>query len=550
MNMQFRTRFALIVSALFVAFPCTAEPVLTGSGYVEGVQGDGFRVFEGIPFAAPPVGPLRWRAPQPAPSWSGIKEADSFSPVCPQIGSYPPEAPPEKSSEDCLYLNVWTPAHAASRKLPVMVWIYGGALVNGSASTPLYWGDRIAQRNVILVTANYRLGVLGFLALKELSKESKHGVSGNYGLLDQIAALNWVHRNIAAFGGDPANVTIFGQSSGAISTSALAASPLAKGLFHRVIAESGGLFEPVELSGSFQLAGAENDGEDFLRHSGAKSLANLRRMPADALVKMPFDAHFVMDGYALTKPPYDAYRDGVNNNVDILVGSNADEGQLFLVRRKVTADNLHAVLARDFPSIIVSLLGPKRPTIDAAARGAASAFEGDMRFGWDMWTWARLAAWGHKGTVFYYQFTRAPPFAPGDRYYGMGATHGMEMPYVFGHLDQQNFAWTAQDRLLSSRLLDYWTNFAATGNPNGPNLPFWPQFDPAAKRVMLLGLNSAPAAIPHAGSLHRIDRLYTAARFIVHNVYGILATGGAIVIGLIWALWSALRRRWLRSKIL
>ncbi len=303
-------------------------------GELQGLLADGVRVFKGIPFAAPPLAALRWRAPQAAPGWSGIRSADEFSAVCPQLGSYPPESAPEPTSEDCLYLNIWTPAQASEKPLPVMVWIYGGALENGSASTPLYAGDGFARRGVILVTLNYRLGVLGFLALNSLSKESAHGVSGNYGLLDQIAALQWVQRNIGAFGGDAQRVTIFGQSSGSISVSALVASPLAKGLFQRAIGESGGLFEPLELSPGFSLAGAENDGKKFAQRQGAATLAQLRAKSASELLRTPFDGHFVVDGYVLKQSPFDAYRSHAQNDVDVLVGSNADEGQLFLQKKK------------------------------------------------------------------------------------------------------------------------------------------------------------------------------------------------------------------------
>jgi para-nitrobenzyl esterase len=231
-----------------------------------------------------------------------------------------------------------------------MVWIYGGALENGSASTPLYAGDSFAKRGVILVTINYRLGVLGFLAINSLSKESAAGVSGNYGLLDQIAALQWVQRNIGAFGGDAQRVTIFGQSSGSISVSALVASPLAKGLFQRAIGESGGLFEPLDLSPGFSLAGAEDNGREFARRLGATTLAELRAKSASDLLNKPFDAHFVLDGYVLKESPFDAYRAHAQNDVDVLVGSNADEGQLFLQKKSVTVANFKDILGADFPA--------------------------------------------------------------------------------------------------------------------------------------------------------------------------------------------------------
>lgn len=537
----------LLIAAASHGARATPDPVQIEGGLLEGVTESAARTFKGIPFAAPPVGSLRWRPPQRPPAWPGIRKADTFSPVCPQRGAYPPESPPEPASEDCLYLNVWMPGQPTAEKLPVMVWIYGGALENGSASTPLYAGDELARRNVILVTANYRLGVLGFLSLPELSKESEHGVSGNYGLLDQIAALQWVQRNIAAFGGDPNRVTVFGQSSGSISISALIASPLARGLFQRAIGQSGGLFEPIELDSGFWPDGAEAEGQDFAQRSRGATLAALREMPAEELLKTPFNAHFVVDRYVLASSPFDAYKDGTQNDVDLLVGSNADEGQLFLAGKTVTVDNFKQVLEDDFSGLIVRLMAPSPSGGDADARALAVAFESDMRFRWDMWTWARLAANAGKAKVFYYQFSRSPPFAEGNRYFGLGATHGMEMPYVFDHLSQQPLAWMPQDRTLASVLPAYWTNFATTGDPNGPGLPIWPDFRSAALQVMVLGDAIHPQQIPNEDRLRHIDRVYAVVRFVNRHRYPLLAI---ISITVIAAIVGAFRmiRRWRRRR--
>jgi para-nitrobenzyl esterase len=280
-------RFAgVVVVAAQLATAVVAQQVLTESGAISGTSEGGLSVFKGVPFAAPPVGDLRWRAPAPVTSWSGTRKADAFAPACMQTGvSMPGETPPTVS-EDCLYLNIWTPAaakaetKAATVPLPVIVWIYGGGYINGSASMPLYWGDRLAHQGVVVVTIAYRIGSLGFLAHPELTRESPHHSSGNYGLMDQIVALEWIHKNIAAFGGDPKNVTIAGQSSGAISVSILMASPRAKGLFQRAIAESGGLFEPLQLAPKYLLANAEHEGEKYATALGAHSLEDLRRIPA------------------------------------------------------------------------------------------------------------------------------------------------------------------------------------------------------------------------------------------------------------------------------
>ncbi len=273
-------KIGVVLAALALwAQPADSSAVRTRSGLVEGKLSGDLVVYKGIPFAAPPVGALRWRPPQPPVAWRDVRKADTFAPACMQTGvSMPGEAPP-RTSEDCLYLNVWAPAHGTSHA--VMVWIYGGGFSNGSAAMPLYWGDELARKGIVVVTFGYRLGPFGFLASPELTKESPFHSSGNYGLMDQIAALEWVRDNIAAFGGDPARVTIAGQSAGAASVSILLASPLANGLFRGAIAESGGMFEPMQLAPGYLLANAEHDGEAFAKELGATSLARLRALPAD-----------------------------------------------------------------------------------------------------------------------------------------------------------------------------------------------------------------------------------------------------------------------------
>lgn len=492
---------------------------------MQGVADSSGTVFKGLPFAAPPIGRLRWAAPQPASAWQGVKEAAAFSPRCPQIGVYPPRSAEEPISEDCLYLNIWVPTGART-PLPVMVWFYGGGLENGSASIPLYWGDRLADHGVILVTANYRLGALGFLAHPTLSHESRSRVSGNYGLLDQIAALNWVHQNVAAFGGDPGRVTIFGQSSGSISVSALIASPLARGLFQRAIGQSGGLFEPLAVAPEYSEGGAEAEGVDFLRRSGAATIEQLREMPVAELLRVPFHPHLIIDGVALKGPPYDVYANGAENDVDLLVGYNAAEGRFFLDGKSITVDNYIQTLSEDFPPILVRLLAPPPGDDNRTAREAAAAFEGDMRFRWDMWTWARLAARTGSKHVYLYEFTGIPD----SRHISMGATHGMEMPYVFGHLDPAAAAWTAADQQLSAAMQTYWTNFVRTGDPNGVGLPRWPDFRSSPSQVMMLGDQLGAEPIPSAKSLGRIDRLYWAARAVAEHPVALLLLAIVLVV--------------------
>jgi len=487
----------------------TQTRVLTESGSVEGVEADGIVVFKGIPFAAPPVGKLRWRAPQPVAPWRGVRSADNFSPVCMQQGSYPPDAPHEHSNEDCLYLNIWTPSGARSKKLPVMFWIHGGALQNGSASTPLYAGDRLARYDVIVVTANYRLGVFGFLAHPDLTRESDNGTSGNYGLQDQLAALQWVKRNIAAFGGDPDQVTVFGQSSGSISISALIASPLAKGLFRGAIGQSGGLFEPMQLLPELALPGAEQAGARFMSDAGATDLARLRAMPADQLLKMSFKTDIIVDGHVLTRPPYDIFIEGKQNDVSVLVGTNRDEGETFIRDRAITVTNYRSELERGFPSFLVNLMGVQQAANDAEAHMGVSAFNRDMRFRWDMWTWARLST-RNGGRVFAYEFTRVPPV--GTPFSGFGAMHGAEMPYVFNNLDPAAPTWTDDDHRLAFAIATYWTNFAKTGDPNDVNMPAWPAFTESNQQGILLGDEIHTGRPFDEKALGRIDAAYSSVR--------------------------------------
>ena len=525
----------LILAGLILPFgfapgPAKAVPIAIDSGQVESVQMGTTRVFKGIPYAAPPVGPLRWRPPQPVSPWRGVRNATAHSPACPQLESYPPDAPREPTSEDCLTLNVWAPATKGAGKLPVMVWIHGGGLLNGSGSVPQYAGDQLAARGVIVVTINYRLGVLGFLAHPELNRESQHGGSGNYGLLDQIAALKWVNRNIAAFGGDPDRVTIFGQSSGSFSVSMLASSPLARGLFHRAIGQSGAVFEPVELDPLFTPGGAAEAGAHFASKAGAKSLADLRRMPVATLLKQRFNPQFNIDGYAIPASPHDAYAAGKQNDVDLLVGTNASEGTFFFDPASVTAGNFDAVLGRTYPPLLLWAVGASPGKTDADARKAAVSTDTDMRFRWGMWAWARHALKNGKRRVFFYRFTQQPAYRAGHPYFGLGPTHGAELPFVFGDLDRRAANWTSRDHELAAMVQQYWTNFAKSGDPNGAGLPRWPMFDHEQALVMDLGPELRAAAVTDEARLQRIDRVYAVARFVNKHLYGVIAAGLVLLI--------------------
>ena len=507
---------ALAAVLLLTAATAGAAPVLTDAGLLEGVSEGGLTVYKGAPFAAPPVGPLRWREPQPVRPWTGVRRVRAFAPACLQTGiSMPGEAPPA-TSEDCLYLNIWAPAHRADARLPVLVWIYGGGFSNGSASMPLYWGDRLARKGVIVVTVAYRLGPLGWLALPELTAESPHHSSGNYGLEDQVAALHWVRRNIAAFGGDPSRVTIAGQSAGAASMSLLVASPLAKGLFRGVIAESGGMFEPLQLAPNYHLADAERDGQAYAASVGARSLAELRALPAAALLAGTryVVTHPVIEPYALPAAPYDAFVAGRVNGTPILIGSNADEARSLVENlASVKAATFSADVSKAWGSLPPQLLAPYPHATDAEAVTARLGFERELRFGWDDWAWARLQARDSQSPAFYYQFAHAPPFPKGSVYEGWGPSHFSELWYVFDHLGQQpTWRWTAQDRRLADAISTYWTNFVKTGDPNGPGLPHWPRFDPAHDSLLRLDDPIAVTAVPNLDKLQAFDAVYSTVR--------------------------------------
>jgi para-nitrobenzyl esterase len=473
--------FASAVLALWAASSAFADPIRTDAGLVDGVSSAGLEIYKGLPFAAPPTGDLRWRNPMPVAPWKGVRRADKFSPVCMQDGSSVPGQPVEPNSEDCLYLNIWVPPDSVGAKLPVMVWIPGGGFAQESASIPLYWGDTLAKKGVIVVTINYRVGPFGFFAHPELTKESAHGSSGNYGLLDQIAALKWVQRNISKFGGDPARVTIWGQSAGAMSVNLLMASPLAHGLFQRAIGESGGVFIPpsaTPFKDSWYLPGNEKIGEKMAADLGADSINALRKVPADKILKAfnPLGTHPIIDGYVLPREPYKIFAAARQNDVPILIGSNADEGKPMIEGRTIKAATYTDDIRQMFGDLPDDFLNVYLHETDAQAHSARANVERDVRFGWDTWTWARMQSKTGNGKVYYYYFAHVPPYPAGSPFAAWGAGHWSELPYTFGHLNQDPWDWNATDRQLSDAMTTYWTNFAKTGNPNDGNLPRWPAF--------------------------------------------------------------------------
>jgi para-nitrobenzyl esterase len=501
-----------------------AQAVRTENGLVQGTRESDLTVYRGVPFAAPPVGELRWRAPQPVPPWNGILKATAFNPACMQAELKVPGLAVDSMSEDCLYLNIWTPAKSPVEKLAVMVWIYGGGNSSGSGSQRMYWGDQLARKGVVVVTFNYRVLALGLLALPELTREANYHASGNYLLLDDIAALQWVQRNIAAFGGDPGNVTLFGHSAGAYHASVLMVSPLARGLFRRVIGESGGDFSPGTSGGFPRLSEAEQIGIAYTKQLGVHSIAEMRRIPADRIVAVDTAARTPggvsgtnrrnMDGYAIPSDVYQLYAEGKQADVDLLVGYNADEGANTVGPPK-TAQQYVADLRERFGELANQFLALYPASSEQeAARSQVCLQTEDVA--WRIVTWARQHARSRTNSVFVYYFSHVPPFPP---FRQLGAAgHGAELPYVFGFPAGAAFYQmeapekARYDARLADEMQTYWTNFAKTGDPNGGGLPHWPQFTTEREQVLEFGDAVETRSLPNKAE-HELMSAYYLAGF-------------------------------------
>lgn len=490
-------------------------PVAIEGGLVQGaVEGD-LHVFRGVPFAAPPIGDLRWRPPAPAERWEGVRESVAFAPECTQNAGGGVEG-----EEDCLYLNIWSPAESATERLPVMVWIYGGGFGGGSTSDPRIDGSALARRGVVMVSVAYRVGPMGFLAHPDLSAESQHGVSGNYGILDQIAALEWVERNIGAFGGDPERVTIFGESAGAIAVSQLAASPLAQGLFDGAISESGGSFGTVVPRGAFgenmqPLSAAEADGVAFADSVGASSVEDLRAMSAEdiqvAARGKPGLGWPVTDGVVIPDNQYTLYEEGRFNDVPVLIGFNSDDGESFV--RTVTPEGYPAYVAERFGFLTNHILTAYPADRPEGARRSARDLARDLSFGWHTWAWAELQSRNGEGDVFLYYFDQRPPYPPDSRFADVeGAPHASEIIYVFENLETETFAWRPEDRQISEAMAIYWTNFAKTGDPNSAGLPAWPAYDPDGASAMVFNGRPEAMRLPNLERVRVLDAYFAARR--------------------------------------
>ncbi|MBL8548515.1 MAG: carboxylesterase family protein [Hyphomonadaceae bacterium] len=503
-----RLQFIRAVGAALVLAGCqTAAPapptvaqfgdsVQVEAGSLRGVRTeDGVVAFKGVPFAAAPVGDLRWRAPQPVAAWDGVREAREFGPICmqapwPGVGRL--YSGPTEPSEDCLFLNVWTQAQRADAKLPVMVWIYGGAFAAGSGSAPVYDGANLARRGVVVVTFNYRLGPLGFLAHPELTAEAPYHASGNYGLLDQLAALRWVKSNIAAFGGDPANVTLFGQSAGAFSVQALQASPLAAGLFHRAIGESGAMMNAGARDMGRDFRSAEAEGVGYARSLGADSLAALRALPAARFFEQRAMFRPVeRDGYLLPDTVQATFEAGRQNRMPTLTGVNAKEETTFTVNWPAP----RGADARRFGQFYTS-------TADPAAANDTNL--------WRMWKWASLNSAGTGMKAYLYMFSHAPP-AP-ENAARSGPVHGAEKAYVFDNLAAQYPGADAADERIADLMADYWTNFAKTGDPNGEGLPPWPVLAADDPRIMQFADDARAEPLSRKDALTFLDGYFAQLR--------------------------------------
>lgn len=492
MKRTIRLALFLIVATPLAAYASNPLVVKTQAGAVRGAYTTDHQVraFKGIPFAAPPVGDLRWQPPQPAEPWTGVRDATEFGPRCMQAHIYSDMRFRDPGpSEDCLNLNVWTPANAKPGSLPVMVWIFGGGYMAGGTSEPRQDGQFLAHRNVVVVSMNYRLGIFGFFALPGLTAESPHHASGNYGLMDQNAALEWVQKNIANFGGDPHNITIFGESAGSESVSDLMASPVAEGHFQKAIGESGSEF-PKYITALKSLPVVEERDAQFAQAVfGTTKLAALRAIPANELLNKTQAAEVgthiefrpVIDGWFLPASLPKIYAAGKQAHIPLLAGWNADEAraEVTFAKTPVTAQSFKEQAHAQFGPYADEFLKLYPANSNAQTLRSAGDFAGAHFLDFVTWWWINAQVRTSDAPVYHYRFDLAPP---ADKFHpaGLGAFHSDDIEYVFGTLDSRLDATIRpEDYKLSNQIGEYWTNFARTGNPNGEGLPNWPTYDPA-----------------------------------------------------------------------
>lgn len=499
------TALLLASTAVFAAIPAQVK---TDKGTVEGEATTDGKVmaFKGIPYAAPPVGKLRWAPPAPAEAWTGVRSAHDFGYHCVQASIFRDMMFHDPgASEDCLTVNVWTPADAQPGKLPVMVWIYGGGLQGGATSEGRQDGQFLAHKNVVVVSMNYRLGIFGFFVHPELTAESPHHASGNYGLMDQNAAIQWVKRNISAFGGDPDNITIFGESAGSFSVNFHMASPMTRDLIKHAIGESGGAIASSRPADLPREQREKIDSAAAVTLYGTSDLAKLRRLSTEDIMR-PLRApngtpRFGpdIDGWFLPKSVAAIYAAGEEAHVPTLAGWNADEGRGGIAGSLNTfsAAGFAVDAEHDFPGRSAEFLKVYPNGNESEALSSAADYAGDKFIAFSTWKWLEEQVKTGKAPVYRYYFALGNP---GDRFHttSAGAFHSDDIEYVFGALDSRPEAmWRPEDRKLSNEIQTYWTNFARSGDPNGSGLPRWPTYGPTKWQVMHLDKTSAAKPDAH-----------------------------------------------------
>ncbi|MEE9435769.1 MAG: carboxylesterase family protein [Candidatus Adiutricales bacterium] len=487
-------------------------PIRMDSGVIRGSttgQDDSISVYKGIPYAAPPVGELRWRPPAPVEPWKGIRPATEFGPAAPQgFSNFGGINEKVWQSEDCLFLNVWTPAKSPDERLPVMVWIHGGGFAIGSGSNPGYTGANLCEKGVVIVTINYRLNIFGAFAHPLLTKESGHNASGNYGLMDQVAALKWVQRNIRSFGGNPDRVTIFGESAGSRSVTLLVASPLSEGLFHGGICQSGATRDVSQ-----SLEDREKEGIRTAEAVGARTLDELRSRTFsdfDAFLAFnsnpvgAFNSNPMVDGRVIPDDPRSIYAEGKQHRVSLIIGSNADEGTLGLGNTRIkTTEDFKSFIGHRYNENADEVHSLYAPDTDESVYEALNRHQTDR----NMTLHARKQVrWMEKAGAksYLYHFTRVPPTKVGQR---LGSHHGAEIAYIFGNFGPGGDELTEIDRKLSWAMMTYWTQFAASGDPNYNRLPNWPAYRTENDAYLELGDDIKAGENLHKARLDVLDRL-------------------------------------------
>lgn len=517
--MGIKTSFMVIILLLstfgaFAQLNGNAPRVSTVNGILKGTNESGIKVFKGVPFAAPPVGELRWKEPQPLTPWEGVRNADHFGPNAMQLNVFGDmNFGTDSMSEDCLYLNIWTPSITGKEGYPVLVYFHGGGLVAGSGSEPRYAGERMARRGLVVITVNYRLGIFGFLAHSELSSESTYHASGNYGYLDQVAALKWIKENIEAFGGDPNRVTIAGESAGSISVSALMCSPLSKHLFAQAIGSSGSLLGTLS---PVSLVDAEKIGADFVEKNGFGSIAEMRAVSALKLLEIKADRFpSVVDGYFLPEQPIEIYSKGEQARVPLLVGWNSQEmlPAFLLQGKEPTVDNLKEAVKSTFGDRTDEVLEMYHITDDASVATGGTDMASDMFIGFSTWKWSDIHLKTSGKKVFRYKYCHPRPDmvpAMGDKVAGLaggvqekddkstseipkaaGAVHSADIEYAMGNLPTNRvYDWQPEDYVVSDIFQIYYADFVKTGNPNGVGVPKWDALDLQEKPVLKIDVDT------------------------------------------------------------